>query len=646
MPQYSSSQSFLKLFCPPEGYQTDFVAMTTFTLSLRLLVQIPALMECGEKGIKPPHGLGATIRRRAYMEYCNKFCIFYDGNAKAVVDNASFYGTAVGRLAQQLLSTRCTPIAMDHGLFHPKIMLFQFSKAGKKYFRAHISSRNLTLGHMLEAGVTLETVEDSHGENQPAKALAEFFALLQGKKKRSDDNKALGLDLDALGRTTLKICVPPDEKVDCTLYLSGLDRMGGKPCSPSLLSLMQQDHLKYPNLRVLSMAPQFQLFLPKNDQSTEFVCNFQDLYQQAQPQSSDTTKWIPKSSALFPNQHIQSAFVCECTPPKDIACPDRPRSLHIKECLFSAGNSTSGSVWIGSANCSDAALQGGNVEVMVRYQVEKCPMPAFDNRSQFCGTPLLKFHPLKKQDVIDNPELPPDPTDRFISVSVKKVEFEKKPGPSWALTVTLANREEVAVQVWLPHIAPQTLEKKEQQNLSFEITKPSLYSQVLLLQKVDDNLVYALPLNWIWDDQAGTREELIRKVPLDPIESVKDLVPPLYGEDTATDEAYERVLKWAVLHPDTCAEVFEQTLEDCRARLLELECLMPHVPNNRPALLVALGNAPQTSTLNDEDEEELCRRYHSAYSTALFLDQIRELQQLLLQLTDRTKSGREGLSCE
>lgn len=621
MPLYTYTQSFVELFRPPQGFHTDFVAMTTFTLSLRLLVRIPLLMDCGEKGTLPPRQLGAALRREGYAACCDRFRVYYDGAAKAAVDDATFYGTAAGRLAQQLLATRCTPVHPTSGLFHPKILLFQFSdKNNQKFFRVHISSRNLTMGQMLEAGVTLETVATAQPD-QPdpaARQLANFFRLLP----QAPD----GPDLDALERTVLRL-YDGDQGLAGTLYFSGLDKIGGPALRPTLLEAMQGEARTYPYLRVISMAPDTQLFTKDKFQKIQYVCNFRDLYQPAE----EPGRWEWKTDV----SSSQKAFddgVCVCEEKNRKADPTLPRNLHIKEYRFGRDNDSPGMVWIGSANCSRAALEGENVEVMVRYRVEKCPMLDFA-KGNFRSNPTLRFCTASR---VDNPVLPDDPTDRFLQVRVVSAALTQPRPQTWTLEVTLHNQEEVPVTVWMPHLQEQLLEGKSCKLLRFTIPAPSLYSQVLLLQKEGEETAYTLPLDLGWDQNAPRRDELIHGIPLDPMTSVKDLIPVLPGENTSTDEAYERVLKWVLRRPDACEAVFAQVDRDCRDRCQELDRLTTGVPESRQALLDALQNSfPEPDA--GEDPDDWRRRQESAYTTALFLHQIRALQRLLEALSHTGK---------
>lgn len=638
MPQYQRKQSFVELFCPPEGFHTDFVAMTTFTLSLRLLVQIPLLIACGEKGTRPPRQLGAAVRQKRYAEHCNRFRIYYDASTKAAADDASFYGTAAGRLAQQLLATRCTPVRPTSGLFHPKILLFQFSAPdGRKVFRAHISSRNLTMSQMLEAGVTLETVDtltapEQGQANQPAQELADFFRCLQQGDAATAGEQA-GLDLNALRGAVFKLC-DREKRVDCSLHFGGLNKIGGTAAQPTLLECIENDAQRYSCLRVTSMAPDYTLFRnikrgTAGQKIIQYVCNFRDLYQQR----PDTTLWELNKGAKELLQDAVVAYVCE--EKNGCAAADMPCNLHVKEYLFSGGNGTAGVVWIGSANCSGAALQGNNVEVMVRYAVKECPVPDFGN-GMFAQNPTRRFK--QAIQLVDNPILPhDDPTDRFLAVRMVNASMAQTAGRrAWTLQVTLDNNECVPVTVWLPRLPEQRLAGNTRKTCYFSIDNPTRYSQVLLLQK-SEGPVYTLPLNLPWDAQAPSRSELINRVPLDPMESVKELVPALRNEDTATDEAYERILKWVVQSPDNLSEMFAQVLEDCQIRCRELDSLTPGVPENSRALQEALQKRMQELSEVEEDPEDLRRRYESAYSTALFLYQIRQLQRLLEQLLEAGK---------
>lgn len=647
MPQFENTQSFSDLFRPPEGYHTDFVAMTTFTLSLRLLVQIPALIHCGETGTRLPRGLGAVVRARKYQEDCDRFRLYYDGKTKAALDPSSFYGTAAGRLAQQLLATRCTPVRLRSGLFHPKILLFQFADQNDhKFFRVHISSRNLTMGQLLEAGVTLETVTTDRPDTEPAKNLADFWQLLC----RKTETEPGPLDLTALRKTTLRLC-DGNTRVDCSLWFGGLNKLGSpdQEAKRTLKKRMEQDRDQdqYKSLRVISMDPDFSLF--GGDKPVEYLCNFPDLYEK--PETG--TVWKRKENLP------QAAFVCGAVrkrksdstqsgskKDKEILTPDptRPRSLHIKEYLFSGGNQTEGAVWIGSANCSRHALEGHNVEVLVRYKVEKCSVPDMGGRSLFDKEEKNLFCYARQHNAIVDPQLPPDPADRFLKVRLLGE-------PTWnaakgTLKVALKNGECQKVSVWLPRVEPQTLPVFPSETvLTFSIPDMDRYSLVLLLQKKGEDTVYTMTLGLSWDAAAGSRKELISKVPLAAMESVKELVPVPEEKERSTDEAYERIQRCLVGHPDREDWLLEEVLENCRIRLQELrEVLVPPQegtgdaddakaldPQCLPAdPLSALKQAPP-----EEDTDDARSRYESAISTALFYRQIRELEALAQDLQSR-----------
>lgn len=632
--QFEYRQSFVELFRPPAGYHTDFVGMTTFSLSLRLLVWIPSLIDCGDKGTLPPRGLGTAIHRMGYEEACNKFRIYYDGQTKAAVDQPSFYGTATGRLAQQLLATRCTPVNPDGGLFHPKILLFQFSdKDNRKFFRVHISSRNLTMGHLLEAGVILESVTTDQSDTEPAKNLAAFWRQLCKKTKAGTGE----LDLDALEGTTLKLCErtnsqKEDKKyflVDCALHFGGLDKLGSidQEAKRTLKKRMQQDRDQYGRLRVISMNPSDSLF--DGDKPVEYVCNFPDLYEQ--PETGTT--WKRK------NKLPQAACVCQATGEKT-PDPTRPRSLHIKEYLFSNQNGM-GAVWIGSANCSDNALNGKNVEVMVRYEADNCPMPLLED-GWFCQNPgLLLWNANVPQ--VENPRLPDDPADRFLKVRAEESAIKGENG-HWTLTVKLYNGEEVPVKVWLPRGEKQELKAGANETKSFSIDRPSRYSLVLLMQRqrLGEDTVYTLPLDLDWDSEAGSRKDLICKVPLDPMESVREMIPVIRGQNTATDEVYERAAKWQMLDPEHSCEVFRQVLADIQSRCREVERLscsnIPVSRENAERLKELLQKGPQED-MEEEEMDDLRLQYESACSTVRLLGQIEELRQLMQALLPKKEGA-------
>ena len=99
------------------------------------------------------------------------------------------------------------------------------------------------------------------------------------------------------------------------------------------------------------------------------------------------------------------------------------------------------------------------------------------------------------------------------------------------------------------------------------------------------------------------------------------------------------MLKWAVLRPDDSAAVFAQVLEDCEARCRELETRTPGAEQTASACLAALRKGPGSAA--GYEEEDLRQVMESAYSTALFLEQILQLQGLLRRLLEETQE-KEG----
>ncbi len=520
---------------PEEGFKLEWLEMTTFSLSKDMLRLIAAMViyansSCGRKGAMPkyPNRIIKTFRNEESEESVKlPFHVFYDGKIMRENEDEYYYNTADGKYALYLFNKYCTPVK-ENGLFHPKIVLAQFSKDGEKKFRICISSQNLTFSNYLEAGIVLESVKDDK-ENDDAvtgEALSNFF-----KKYYNEEN--CPIDLDSLRKAKLAICCDVEKKPK----LKGI--FFGK--QDSLIEKMKAlaPSAEYDSLRVVSMNPQPKELKSISAGTKEFICNFKDMYEL---KSNNWTKHKDKENHWFVGEKINEIY--------------KPKPLHIKAYYFwNSEKKNKILTFIGSANCSANGLKGGNEEVLVAYTQESddsnyfpcCQISSSSKLSNIAGYEYSFFSPdnLNNNNVeINEVENEEDPIS-LDRLEISEVRFNPRNGK---LSFQAKNKTETALTLRLASTTFPPLKAGMEEPEKFEITMTQAsFSNLLLIQAPDRPLMsMLLPIEWDGKDYDGLRREL----PEEPVGSLSELMMMLEesfeGETdflSPYDEPFERLTK-------------------------------------------------------------------------------------------------------
>lgn len=516
-----------------DGFKLEWLEMTTFSLSKDMLRLIAAMViyansSCGRKGAMPkyPNRIIKTFRNEKSVESGKlPFHVFYDGKIMRENEDEYYYNTADGKYALYLFNEYCTPVK-EKGLFHPKIVLAQFSKDGEKKFRICISSQNLTFSNYLEAGIVLESVKDDK-ENDDAvtgEALSNFF------QKYYKEN--CPIDLDSLSNAKLAIGCDVEKKPE----LKGM--FFGKQDSKqdSLIEKMKALALSadYDSLRVVSMNPQPEELKSISAGTKEFICNFKDMYEL---KSNKWTKHKDKENHWFVGEIINGIY--------------KPKPLHIKAYYFwNSEKKDKILTFIGSANCSANGLKGVNEEVLVAYTQESddsnyfpCCQISGSKLSNIAGYEYSFFSPDNADNVEIN-EVEDEETPIRLDLKISDVQFDAQNGK---LSFKATNNTETDLTLRIASTTlPQLKADAVNEPFSIPMTKAN-FSNLLLIQAPDSSLMsMLLPIEWGGKDY----DDLRRELPEEPVGSLSGLMMMLeesFEGDTTFlspyDEPFERLTK-------------------------------------------------------------------------------------------------------
>lgn len=513
---------------PEEGFKLEWLEMTTFSLSKDMLRLIAAMViyansSCGRKGAMPkyPNRIIKTFRNEKSVESGKlPFHVFYDGKIMRENEDEYYYNTADGKYALYLFNEYCTPVK-ENGLFHPKIVLAQFSKDGEKKFRICISSQNLTFSNYLEAGIVLESVKDDK-ENDDAvtgEALSNFF-----KKYYKEEN--CPIDLDSLSKAKLAICFDADSNPK----LKGI--FFGK--QEHLIDKMKELSDEYDSLRVVSMNPQPKELKSISAGTKEFICNFKDMYEY-ELKSNNWTKH--KENHWFVGEIING--IC------------KPKPLHIKAYYFwNSKKKDKILTFIGSANCSANGLTGGNEEVLVAYTQESddsnyfpcCQISSSSKLSKIAGYEYRFFSP-DTPDNVEIDEVEDEETLIRLDLEISDVQFDDQ---NEKLSFQATNNTGTDLTLRIASTTLPQLKAGAEAKFEISMTKAN-FSNLLLIQAPDSPLrSMLLPIKWGGKDYDNLR----RALPEEPVGSLSELMMMLeesFEGDTTFlspyDEPFERLTK-------------------------------------------------------------------------------------------------------
>lgn len=350
----NSRTIYLEQLRPPIGYQLDRAVATTFSLDLLTLLMAPlsmALNECRsrEESLKDPIAVLDALRQTT-----SKVTVFCQQGRIAVPQKDA------------LLYRYLEPIVVEvrppgKGVFHPKSWLLRFvsEREGEPVvYRFLCLSRNLTFDRSWDTVLTLEGVlqdrQKAHARNRP---LSEFFACLPNLACHGLSDRQRQ-DVATMADEVLRVKFEPPEEFNDEMFFLPMGIPG---------------HDKLPNnddaRRVLIVSP----FL-SDETVTWLTEDGSDNILISRPESldalaEDTVKNLEENTKLFcldeaaekPEENREAEADAEDS--VTAGAGEDFSGLHAK--LFIIENGWYATVYSGSANATDPAMNGNNVELMV-----------------------------------------------------------------------------------------------------------------------------------------------------------------------------------------------------------------------------------------------------------------------------------------
>lgn len=355
--QISQKVQVLDLFVPPEGYETDFVELTTFTLDLNFLSLIPALIYGGNQGYIKENALIQDeisilqTNHRKKSKADQKFRVLYDQEANAVF--FSKQEPAFPSLASCLLGTQCKAIKKS-GYFHPKIMLFQYkSKTNEDDYRYRLfmGSRNLVFSNYLELGVCFDLFDLAVNEKESGKGelekVSDFFS--ENWKEHPTQASSTGIHWDKFVKKALPRGV--------SIHFTG---------ETNFYKKISVDAQKAKEFHVISMNPTDFWNISKGEPPKNFTQN-PPTYYIANPK--DVSDYNANKNTSTAQQNPPSPICCLKKVQKSGGTSKIPEFQPLHGKCYKMYQEKQLITWIGSANCSHNALNTkNNTEVMVRLE--------------------------------------------------------------------------------------------------------------------------------------------------------------------------------------------------------------------------------------------------------------------------------------
>ncbi|MEX2366918.1 MAG: phospholipase D family protein [Pseudohongiellaceae bacterium] len=311
--------------------------MTTYSLDLEVLLALPLAVLAQTEGGVDQLLQDPLLLLEAIREAGERIQVFVDEGGIAV--------PGVSRALYGALETSVHPVkAPNGGAFHPKVWLARFvAEASPPLIRVSVASRNLTFDRSWDIALTSEA---SPGKkrvtaSKPLAALLRSLPALASGNEKLDDSvvSAIALLADEVAYTDFP--APEEFSGDVAFHVLGLDQQG------KLWEPVEQAR------RVLAIAP-FASAKALNhiaglvfDESmlisrTEELARLPEVFSE----SWDSVRVLSQTAEGEPEDGSRTHL----------------SGLHAKLMVFEQGHQAT---WfVGSANLTDAALRGNNVEVM------------------------------------------------------------------------------------------------------------------------------------------------------------------------------------------------------------------------------------------------------------------------------------------
>jgi hypothetical protein len=328
---------------PPPGYEFDAAIGTTFTLNLVTLLAVPVTATMAQNADEAAEVLEA-IRR-----YADRTILYCQAGAISI---PSSYRPALTLVENSVVEVK----KPDGGLFHPKVWVVRFSRRGRDYLhRVLVMSRNLTFDRALDVVARF----DEGDESMPRLDTSGVVELLRSldrpaglARPMTKSQRTLLTDVArTLSHAHLAVPAPFTEGSTISLMPGGRDRFYHDKC----------DH-------AFAVSPFLTGGAARHFLSTGTSWSGVASRRAALDSSAGS---LGKVDCVL---RIRDSLVAVQQSIDELDDPDNPgdkgsdaspshRGLHAKIWVQDCGKSST--VWLGSANLTDAALTV-NHELMVR----------------------------------------------------------------------------------------------------------------------------------------------------------------------------------------------------------------------------------------------------------------------------------------
>ena len=325
----------MDLLKPPPGYRIDRTVLTTYSLDLEVLLALPlAVLAQTDAGIEQLL-LDPLMLLEAIREAGERIQVF--------VDEAGIAVPANGRVLYGALESSVHPVkAPNGGVFHPKVWVARFVHDNEPpLIRVSVASRNLTFDRSWDIALTSEATPGKK-TIAASKPLSDLLRRLPGLGDETLEDAVIA-DIQHLADEVQRTAFPAPEGFDSGLefYVLGLGKQRAH------WSPVEQA------TRILAIAP----FL--SDKALQKIARL------ASSESLLVSR-ADQLSQLETDLANDWSVVQVLSPTADVEAEDesrlRPSGLHAKLMVFERGHRAT---WfIGSANLTDAAFTGRNVELM------------------------------------------------------------------------------------------------------------------------------------------------------------------------------------------------------------------------------------------------------------------------------------------
>ena len=343
------------LFRPPVGYRLDFAVLTTYTLDLEALLVLPLSVLAHPDGgldelLTDPLRLHQAIREAG-------------DRIHAFVDET---GIAIPRSARPLYSMLESSVhavrARNGGAFHPKVWVARFAAADESaeaMLRIAILSRNLTFDRSWDVALASEAPIRSRRRVAASRPLRDFLLELP-RLSTSRVPENVVARMQTLADQVTRTAFPGPDGFDSPVefHTLGLQkrRRSWRPPSNGYRTLAVAPFINQTGLEVVSkLGGNDRMLVSRQEEldklPDDVLAEWEEVFV-----LSDTAQGEPEDGLADQDELAAGT-------------DDRPSGLHAKMIVVEHGWDVTW--YVGSANLTEAALIGSNVEMMASVTGKK-----------------------------------------------------------------------------------------------------------------------------------------------------------------------------------------------------------------------------------------------------------------------------------